>query len=129
MKLSDILIQYSTDTTKASDICRQSNYSLIAICWILASENVNNLVNYKIVLFFVVISLYFDFMQYFYRGIVEGKHYDDEEAKAKDDLGKIDENYNAKPYPKSLNKVSTGFYYTKIVCTIIAFALLLWRLL
>lgn len=129
MKLSAILSQYTIDTTKASDICRQSNYSLIVICWILAKESIDNLVNYKVVLFFVVMSLYFDFMQYLYRGIIEGKHFEDEESKAKDELGYINENYNAKPYPKSLNSVSTGIYYTKIACTFIAFLILLWILL
>ena len=129
MKLSEILSQYCLDTTKASDICRQSNYSLIVICWILANENINGLVNYKIVLFFVVFSLFFDFMQYFYRGIMEGKHYDEEESKAKNNLGKINEDYDAKPYPKNLNIISTGFYYTKIGCTIFAFAVLLWILI
>lgn len=129
MKLSAILSQYTVDTTKASDICRQSNYSLIVICWILAKESIDNLVNYKVVLFFVVMSLYFDFMQYLYRGIIEGKHFEDEESKAKDELGNINENYNAKPYPKSLNRVSTGIYYTKIACTFIAFLILLWILL
>lgn len=129
MKLSDILSQYTNDTTKASDICRQSNYSLIAVCWILANESVNNLTNYKIVLFFVVMSLYFDFIQYFYRGVIEGKHYDDEESKAKNISGKINEDYDAKPYPTSLNKISTAFYYVKIICTFVAFASLLWMLL
>ena len=91
MKLSAILSQYTIDTTKASDICRQSNYSLIVICWILAKESIDNLVNYKVVLFFVVMSLYFDFMQYLYRGIIEGKHFEDEESKAKDELGNIND--------------------------------------
>lgn len=129
MKLKDILDQYKFDTTKASDICRQSNYSLIAVCWILANENMDNLVNYKIVLFFIVFSLCFDFIQYFYKGIVEGKHYDDEESKAKNDLQEINENYDGKPYPKSLNRTSTIFYYIKILCTLTAFAILLWKLL
>lgn len=128
MKLKDILSQYTIDTTKASDICRQSNYSLIAVCWILAKESVDNLVNYKIVLFFVVLSLYFDFIQYFYRGVMEGKHFDEQEAKAKDDKGIIDEQYDAMPYPVSLKTISTGLYYTKIACTFIAFLLLLWLL-
>lgn len=129
MKLSEILGQYCLDTTKASDICRQSNYSLIVICWILANENISGLVNYKIVLFFVVFSLLFDFMQYFYRGIIEGKHYYDEESKAKNNLGKINEDYYAKLYPNTLNSISTIFYYVKILCTLIAFAILLWKLL
>ena len=129
MKLSDILSQYSLDTTKASDICRQSNYSLIAVCWILANESVVILESYKIILFFVVMSLFFDFIQYFYRGVFEGKHFDTEEAKAKNESGKIDEDYDAKPYPRSLNRVSTGIYYSKIACTIIAFLILMWRLL
>lgn len=129
MKLKDILSQYSLDTTKASDICRQSNYSLIAVCWILANESVAILDGYKIILFFVVMSLFFDFIQYFYRGFFEGRHFDTEEAKAKNDLGKINEDYDASPYPRSLNSISTGIYYSKIVCTIIAFLILMWRLL
>lgn len=129
MKLKDILSQYTIDTTKASDLCRQSNYSLIVVCWILAKESVDNLVTYKTVLFFAVMSLYFDFIQYFYRGLMEGKHYNEQEAKAKDNQGKIDEQYDAKPYPLSLNKISTGIYFTKIACTFLAFLLLLWILL
>jgi len=129
MKLSDILSQYAIDTTKASDLCRQSNYSLIAVCWIFANESVDKVLGYRIVLLFVIMSLFFDFIQYFYRGIVEGRHYDSEESNAKDDLGKINEEYDAKPYPISINKISTGIYYAKVCCTLIAFILLMWRLM
>lgn len=129
MKLSDILSQYAIDTTKASDLCRQSNYSLIAVCWILANESVDKVLGYRIVLLFVIMSLFFDFIQYFYRGIVEGRHYDSEESNAKDDLGKINEEYDAKPYPISINKISTGIYYAKVGCTLLAFLLLMWRLM
>jgi hypothetical protein len=68
-------------------------------------------------------------IQYLYRGIIEGKHFEDEESKAKDEQGNINENYNAKPYSKSLNRVTTGIYYTKISCPFIAFLILLWILL
>lgn len=129
MTLKDILSQYIVDTTKTSDLCRQSNYSLIVVCWILAKESLDNLVNYKIVLFFAVMSLFFDFIQYFYRGVMEGKHYNEEEQEAKKPNGKINEQYNAKPYPMSISKISTGFYYAKISCTFTAFLLLLWRLI
>lgn len=129
MKLSDILSQYKSDTTKASDICRQANYSLIAVCWILSKESVESLLSFKIVLFFVVLSLYFDFVQYFYRGIMEKKHYSEEEDKAKDEKGIINEEYDAAPYPLSMNRISTWMYNTKIFCSFMALLFLVIQLL
>lgn len=129
MKLKDILSQYKEDTAKASDICRQTNYSLIAVCWILSNESVDNLRSFKIVLFFVVTSLYFDFIQYFVRGFLEKKHYSEEEEKAKDENGKINEEYDAAPYPKNINSTSTWLYRIKIIFSVLALLSLVLRLL
>lgn len=129
MRLSDILSQYKLDTTKASDICRQANYSLIAVCWVLSNESVDGLLSFKTVLFFVVLSLYFDFIQYFYRGIIEKKHYGEEEEKAMDENGVINEDYDAAPYPISMNRISTWLYYTKIICSFSALIILILQLL
>ena len=129
MKLGDILSQYAIDTTKASDLCRQSNYSLIAVCWIFSNESADKISDYKLVLLFVVMSLLFDFLQYFYRGIDEGRHYDSEENKAKDVLDHINEEYDAKPYPQRIKIISSAFYYAKIICTFLTFCFLLWRLI
>lgn len=129
MKLSDILSQYKSDTTKASDICRQTNYSLIAVCWIFSNESVDNLRSFKIVLFFVVTSLYFDFIQYFVRGFMEKEYYSEEEEKAKDENGKINEEYEAAPYPENINSTSTWLYRIKIICSFMALLFLVLQLL
>lgn len=129
MKLKDILSQYTADTKKASDICRQINYSLIAVCWILAKESVDSLSKYEWILYLIVLSLYLDFFQYFLRGIWEEKHYKKQEGKAKDDKGVINEDYEAKPYPIYIRQNSIVLYYSKIACTLMAFLLLFWRII
>lgn len=129
MKLRDILSQYKSDTTKASDICRQANYSLIAVCWIFSNESVGNLRSFRFVLFFVLTSLYFDFAQYLIRGYMEKGHYNNEEKKAKDENGKINEEYEAEPYPKNIDSISTWLYRIKILCSFLALLILVLQLL
>ena len=95
----------------------------------MSNESVDNLRSYKIVLFFVVTSLYFDFTQYFVRGFMEKEHYSEEEEKAKDENGKINEEYDAAPYPENINSISTWLYRIKIICSFLALLFLVLQLL
>lgn len=125
MKLQSILEQYSSDTQRVSEIARGANYSLIAICWVLAHETVDNLSDFRSVLILVIVSLLLDFLQYLVRGEMERRHFNKQEDKARTDNSMIDEDYEAEPYPKLIKRVSSVFYYLKITTTIFAFVLLI----
>ena len=125
MKLQSILEQYSADTQRVSEIARGANYSLIAIWWVLAHETVDNLSDFRSVLIFVLVSLLLDFLQYLVRGEMDRRHFNKQEDKARRDNGIIDEDYEAEPYPKSIKRVSSLFYYLKITTTLFAFVLLI----
>lgn len=129
MKLQSILEQYSADTQRVSEIARGTNYSLIAICWVLAHEKVDKLSDYRFVLILVLVSLFFDFLQYLVRGEMERMHFNKQENKARKNSGIIDEDYEADPYPKSIKRVSSVFYYLKIATTIFAFVVLIINLI
>lgn len=129
MKLQSILEQYSADTQRVSEIARGANYSLIAICWVLAHEKVDKLSGYRFVLTLVLVSLFFDFLQYLVRGEMERMHFNKQEDKARKNNGIIDEAYEADPYPKSIKRVSSVFYYLKIATTIFAFVVLIINLI
>lgn len=129
MKLQSILEQYSADTQRVSEIARGANYSLIAICWVLAHEKVDKLSGYRFVLTLVLVSLFFDFLQYLVRGEMERMHFNKQENKARKNNGIIDEAYEADPYPKSIKRVSSVFYYLKIATTIFAFVVLIINLI
>ena len=129
MKLQSILEQYSADTQRVSEIARGANYSLIAICWVLAHEKVDKLSGYRFVLTLVLVSLFFDFLQYLVRGEMERMHFNKQENKARKNNGIIYEAYEADPYPKSIKRVSSVFYYLKIATTIFAFVVLIINLI
>lgn len=128
MKLQDILDQYHNDSAQASDIARNLNYALLGVVWILSKENVGNLVNYKILLFFIVISLAADFLQYFIKGQFEKCHFDEQEKKATDENGNINEEFDAAPYPVRIKIVAQLFYYLKLFFTVVAAILLVCKL-
>ena len=120
MTLQSILDQYHQDSAQASDIARNLNYALLGVLWILSKESVGNLGNFKLPLIPIVVSLAADFLQYFVKGLMVKCHFDKQEAKATDQEGNIDEDFDAAPYPKHIKFVAQLFYYTKLLSTAIA---------
>lgn len=120
MTLQSILDQYHQDSAQASDIARNLNYALLGVLWILSKESVGNLGNFKLPLILIVVSLAADFLQYFVKGLMVKCHFDKQEAKATDQEGNIDEDFDAAPYPKHIKFVAQLFYYTKLLSTAIA---------
>ena len=128
MKLQDILDQYHQDSAQASDIARNLNYALLGVVWILSKENIGNLIYFKLPLILVVISLASDFLQYFLKGQFEKRHFDEQEENATNENGIIDEDYDAAAYSKYIKKVAQLFYYIKLVSTVVATIIIIWRL-
>lgn len=128
MKLQDILDQYHQDSARASDIARNLNYALLGVVWILSKENVANLASFKCPLILIVLSLSCDFLQYFIKGMLEKCHFDEQEEKATNEEGIIDEEFNAAPYPKCIKIIAQLFYYIKLVSIATATTIILCRL-
>ena len=128
MKLQDILDQYHQDSSQASDIARNLNYALLGVVWILSKENIGNLVDYKYPLILIVISLAADFFQYFLKGQLEKCHFDEQEKKATDVNGNINEEFDAAPYPAHIKIVAQLFYYLKLISTAVAAIIIVCRL-
>ena len=120
MKLQDILQQYHQDSAHSSDIDRNLNYALLGVLWILAKESVENLGNFILPLIFIVLSLSSDFLQYLIKALLEKCHFDSQEKKATNDEGKIDEDYDAAPYPLYIKRTAQFFYYLKLGLTVSA---------
>ena len=128
MTLQSILDQYHQDSAQASDIARNLNYALLGVVWILSKESIGNLGEFKLPLILIVVSLAADFLQYFLKGLLEKSHFDKQEAEATDEEGKIDEGYDAAPYPKHIKFVAQMFYYAKLLSTAVATVVVICRL-
>lgn len=128
MTLQSILDQYHQDSAQASDIARNLNYALLGVVWILSKESIGNLGEFKLPLILIVVSLAADFLQYFVKGLMVKCHFDKQEAEATDEEGKIDEDYDASPYPKRIKIVAQLFYYSKLLLTAVATVIIICRL-
>lgn len=128
MTLQSILDQYHQDSAQASDIARNLNYALLGVVWILSKESIGNLGNFKLPLILIVVSLAADFLQYFVKGLMVKCHFDKQEAKATDEEGNINEEYDAAPYPNYIKIVAQLFYFLKIVGTAVATIIILYTL-
>jgi hypothetical protein len=128
MTLQSILDQYHQDSAQASDIARNLNYALLGVVWILSKESIGNLGEFKLPLILIVVSLAADFLQYFVKGLMVKCYFDKQEAEATDEEGKIDEDYDAAPYPKHIKVVAQLFYYTKLLLTAVATVIVICRL-
>lgn len=128
MKLQSILDQYHQDSGQASDIARNLNYALLGVVWILSKESIGNLGDFKLPLILIVVSLSFDFLQYFLKGLLEKCHFDNQEAKATDAEGNINEDYDAAPYPTNIKILAQLFYYLKLGSTAVATIIIICKL-
>lgn len=129
MKLKELKEDYHVRTGKASDLARTTNYSLIAIIWILCGEDIHKITTYKIVLLFILLSLFFDFLQYSIQGIGEMIIYKrrEKELLAKKPNSAIDDE-NIEGFSPCLRNVASILFDGKILLVFVSVILLLIKL-
>ncbi len=118
MTLKEFRDNYHTVTNKTSDIVRSTNYSLIAMIWILSKESACALENYKTILIYIIVSLGFDYLQYIVMGLSGAIKYRYDESKVAD-MSKIDET-PTNGYPECTPCLAGLCFVLKIIFAIIA---------
>ena len=96
--LKEFRESYHNATGKASDLARNTNYSLIAIIWVLCGQDLNKVSSYRCVLIWLLLSLAIDYVHYLIMALFGTIKYRYEESKVKD-KSKIDET-PTKGYPE-----------------------------
>lgn len=126
MTLKDFRESYHAVTDKASSLCRTTNYSLIAIVWILCKEDISNIPTYRCVFIWLLLSLGFDYLQYFLMALIGTMKYQSDENKVRD-KSKIDET-ETDGYPWYTPKLSFACFILKFVFALIAVCCLVCKL-
>ena len=90
MTLKEFRESYYNATGKASDLARSTNYSLIAIVWVLCGQDLAKVSSYRCVLIWLLLSLAIDYVQYLIMALFGTMKYRYEESKVRD-KSKIDE--------------------------------------
>lgn len=127
MKLKELRENYQNATTRASDLARSTNYSLIAIIWILCGQNLDTMGDYNRILFFLVLSLAADYLQYLFRSLVMGCIYAMRELKVTTN-GNVNDDAEVKDYPEFLRWTTWILYITKYIFTLLAVSFLASKL-
>ena len=127
MKIKELRDIYHKETGKISNLARSTNYSLIAICWILCGQNLDKLKDYICVLFFLLLSLGFDYLQYLFKGVLCGIIYKYKECKATK-AGHLDDEKDVGDYPEWMPWVTWAFFTLKYVFSFIAVSILLYQI-
>lgn len=127
MKLKELRENYQNATTRASDLARSTNYSLIAIVWILCGQNLDTMGDYNRILFFLVLSLAADYLQYLIRSLVMGCIYAMRELKVTTN-GNVNDDAEVKDYPEFLRWTTWILYITKYIFTLLAVSFLASKL-
>ena len=128
MKLELLRGNYYRATSKASEIARNTNYSLIAMCWIMCREKVENVSDYKWVLIFLLLSLTFDYLQYLFKGLVGGFIYHRREKIFTDKGKMVIDQKEVDGYPYWMPYITWLFFAIKFVCAIVAIIIMLCKL-
>lgn len=126
MTLKDFRESYHSATGKASELARSTNYSLIAIIWVLCGQDLEKVSSYKCVLIWLLLSLAIDYMQYLIMALFGTIKYRYEESKVKD-KSKIDET-PTKGYPEITPYLTTFCFILKFVFALIAVCCLVCKL-
>lgn len=126
MTIKEFRDSYHSVTDKASSLCRTTNYSLIAIVWILCKEDVANIPSYRCVFVWLLFSLAFDYLQYFLMALIGIFKYRSEEGKVRD-KSKLDET-ETEGYPWYTPHISIACFVLKFVFAIIAVCCLVCKL-
>lgn len=126
MTLKDFRENYHGATSKASELARSTNYSLIAIIWVLCGQDLEKVSAYKWVLIWLLLSLAIDYMQYLIMALFGTIKYRYEESKVKD-KSKIDET-PTNGYPEITPYLTTFCFIFKFVFALIAVCCLVCKL-
>ena len=126
MTLKEFRESYHNATGKASDLARSTNYSLIAIIWVICGQDLDKVSSYRCVLIWLLLSLAIDYVQYLIMALMGMIKYRYEESKVKD-KSKIDETLT-KGYPEITPWLTTVCFILKFVFAFIAVCCLLFKL-
>ena len=118
MKLGVLKEDYHKRTEKASDVARVTNYSLIAIVWVLCGQDISNVYSYKWVLIWLLLALVMDYFQYLVPGLIGTFVYRKEEKKYKDKES-LDE-VEVDGYPNYTPFITIPLFILKFVFSITA---------
>lgn len=123
MTLKEFRESYHKITDKASTLARGTNYSLIAIVWILCGEKISNIDSFKWVLLWLLLSLVMDFFQYLVPAIIGTIKYRCEEKKVKD-KSQIDD-IPTEGYPNCTPWITSTLFILKFIFSLKAIICLL----
>lgn len=126
MTIKEFRESYHGVTDKASSLCRSTNYSLIAIVWILCKEDVNNILSYRCALIWLLLSLSLDYFQYFIMALIGAIKYRIEERNVQD-KSKLDDAVT-EGYPEYTPYISLCCFVLKFFFAIIAVCCLVSQL-
>ena len=126
MTLKEFRESYHNATSKASDLARSTNYSLIAIVWVLCGQDINKVVTYRCVLIWLLLSLAIDYVQYLIMALFGTIKYRYEESKVKDKM-KIDDT-STNGYPEITPYLTTACFVLKFTFALVAVCCLVHKL-
>lgn len=126
MTIKEFRESYHSVTDKASSLCRSTNYSLIAIVWILCKEDINNILSYRCVFIWLLLSLSFDYLHYFLMALIGTIKYRSEEGKVRV-KSKLDET-ETEGYPWYTPHISIVCFVFKFFFAILAVCCLVCKL-
>ena len=126
MTLKEFRESYHNATGKASDLARSTNYSLIAIVWVLCGQDLEKVSSYRCVLIWLLLSLAIDYVQYLIMALFGTMKYRYEESKIRD-ISKIDET-PTNGYPEITPYLTTVCFVLKFVFALVAVCCLVYKL-
>ena len=127
MTLKEFRASYHNATGKASDLARSTNYSLIAIVWVLCGQDLEKVSSYRCVLIWLLLSLAIDYVQYLIMALFGMMKYRYEECKVRD-KSKIDET-PTNGYPEITPYLTTACFVFKFVFALVAVCCLVCKLI
>lgn len=131
MKLSEYRKDADYYSSSASSINRSLSFSGIAIIWIFTQSTNNQIGIDKLLLFslsLLALSLLFDLFQYCFGFYMWDSFHRKQELKAHIERGKIIEDEIDVLGPSSTKNIINFFFWTKIICNIIAYTLIIFFL-
>ena len=126
MTLKEFRESYHNATGKASDLARSTNYSLIAIVWVLCGQDIEKVSSYRCVLIWLLLSLAIDYVQYLIMALFGTMKYRYEESKVRD-KSKIDETLT-NGYPEITPYLTTACFVLKFLFALVAVCCLVCKL-
>ena len=126
MTLKEFRESYHNATGKASDLARSTNYSLIAIVWVLCGQDLAKVSSYRCVLIWLLLSLAIDYVQYLIMALFGTMKYRYEESKVRD-KSKIDET-PTNGYPEITPYLTTACFFLKFLFARVAVCCLVCKL-